>query len=37
MAYETQCGGCIDYDFQGDNYKGYCSYYRSYYYPGDSC
>jgi len=37
MAYETQCGGCIDYDFQGDNVKGYCSWYRSYYYPGDSC
>lgn len=37
MAYETQCGGCTYYDFQGDNYKGYCSWYKSYYYPGDSC
>lgn len=37
MAYETQCGGCIDYDFQGDNVKGYCSWYKCYYYPGDSC
>lgn len=37
MAYETQCGGCIYYDFQGDNVKGYCSWYKSYYYPGDSC
>ena len=37
MEYETQCGGCIYYDFQGDNYKGHCSYYGSYYYPGDSC
>jgi len=37
MAYETQCGGCTYYDFQGDNYKGYCSWYRCYYYPGDSC
>lgn len=37
MTYETQCGGCTYYDFQGDNYKGYCSWYKSYYYPGDSC
>lgn len=37
MAYETQCGGCTNYDFQGDNVKGYCSWHRSYYYPGDSC
>lgn len=37
MAYETQCGGCTNFDFQGDNTKGYCSWYRSYYYPGDSC
>lgn len=37
MAYETQCGGCTYYDFQGDNYKGYCSWYKCYYYPGDSC
>ena len=37
MAYETQCGGCTYYDFQGDNCKGYCSWYKAYYYPGDSC
>ncbi len=37
VAYETQCGGCKYYDFQGDHSKGYCSWYRSYYYPGDSC
>jgi hypothetical protein len=37
MAYETQCGGCIEYDYQGDNVKGYCSYYKCYYYPGDGC
>lgn len=37
MAYETQCGGCTNYDFQGDNVKGYCSWYGAYYYPGDSC
>lgn len=36
-SYEEQCGGCTYYDFQGDNYKGYCSWYKSYYYPGDSC
>lgn len=37
MAYETQCGGCTNFDFQGDYNKGYCSWYKSYYYPGDSC
>lgn len=37
MAYEEQCGGCTFYDFQGDNSRGYCSWYGSYYYPGDSC
>lgn len=37
MEYETQCGNCVYYDFKGDNYKGHCSYYGSYYYPGDSC
>lgn len=37
MAYETQCGGCTYFDFQGDCSKGYCSWYRTYYYPGDSC
>lgn len=37
MAYETQCGGCEYYDFQGDYNKGYCSWYRAYYYPGDDC
>lgn len=37
VAYEEQCGNCCEYDFQGDNYKGYCSYYREYYYPGESC
>lgn len=36
-SYETQCGGCTYYDFQGDDYKGYCSWYKCYYYPGDSC
>lgn len=35
--YQYQCGGCVYYDFQGDYKKGYCSWYRSYYYPGDNC
>ena len=37
VAYETQCGNCVYFDYQGDNSKGYCSYYRSYYYPGEEC
>lgn len=37
MAYDKQCGGCTYYDFEGDDRKGYCSWYKSYYYPGDSC
>ena len=35
--YENQCGGCVYYDYQGDNSKGYCSWYRTYYYPGETC
>ncbi len=39
MSYEygNQCGSCKEYSFEGDNKKGYCSYYRSYFYPDDSC
>ena len=37
MSYENKCGSCGYYEFEGDGYKGYCSYYKSYYYPGDSC
>lgn len=37
MAYDNQCGGCIYYEFIGDGEKGYCSWYRSYFYPGDYC
>lgn len=37
LEYQYQCGGCVYYDFQGDYKKGYCSWYRSYYYPGDNC
>lgn len=35
--YEDQCGSCVYFNFQGDNYKGYCSWYKAYYYPGDGC
>ena len=34
MAYENQCGSCVYFESNGDS-KGYCSYIRSYYYPGD--
>lgn len=27
------CRNCSYYDYQGDNTKGYCSYYKAYYYP----
>lgn len=37
MEYDNQCGGCIYYEFVGDGVKGYCSWYKSYYYPGDNC
>lgn len=35
--YGGQCGSCKEYSFEGDNKKGYCSYYRSYFYPDDRC
>ena len=35
--YYEQCGSCVYYEFNGEGYKGYCSYYKSYFYPGDSC
>lgn len=46
MAYEGKCGTCINFeDNNGDKYdksnayyvKGYCTWYRCYYYPDDSC
>ena len=37
MSYEDRCGSCGYYTFEGDGNKGYCSYYRAYYYPGDGC
>ena len=37
MSYEDKCGKCENYSFKGDNSKGYCSWYKTYYYPDDSC
>lgn len=44
MAYDNQCGNCQYYDSNGYDpdhypsyYKGYCSLYKSYEYPGNSC
>ena len=39
MAYvaENTCGSCKNYEYAGEYQKGYCSYYRSYYYHDDSC
>lgn len=31
------CGSCKYYKYEGENTKGYCSWYRTYYYPDDSC
>lgn len=36
-SYINQCGSCINYEFEGDNRKGYCEWYKAYYYPTDSC
>lgn len=33
----SSCKSCKYYDYEGDNRKGYCEYYKSYYYPSDSC
>lgn len=32
-----KCGSCKEYTYEGPNKKGYCSWYRAYYYPDDSC
>lgn len=32
-----RCDTCAYYDYEGENKKGYCSWYRSYYYPDDRC
>lgn len=31
------CGTCKYYEYAGQDNKGYCNYYRSYYYHNDSC
>lgn len=39
MAYKNQCGSCINFDEPKPSplKKGYCSWYRCYYYPDDTC
>ena len=33
-----RCGSCIYCEWDGDPYhKGYCSWYKTYYYPEDRC
>lgn len=32
-----KCGSCMYYEYAGKYEKGYCSWYRSYYYPDDEC
>lgn len=31
------CKSCDYYDYKGANEKGYCEYYKAYYYPTDYC
>lgn len=31
------CSSCEYYDYEDENGKNYCSWYRAYYYAGDSC
>lgn len=31
------CKSCDYYDYEGPDTKGYCEYYKSYYYPTDYC
>ena len=31
------CGNCEMYTYEGKDRKGHCDWYRSYYYPTDSC
>lgn len=39
MAYvrDYTCGTCVNYTYEGENTKGYCSYYKTYYYHDESC
>lgn len=34
---EYECGSCREYEYKGENEKGYCNRYHAYYYPDDSC
>lgn len=34
---ENTCGTCEYYEYEGENVKGYCSWYRTYYYDDDHC
>ncbi len=36
-SYVDQCGSCLNFEFEGDNRKGYCTWYRQYFWPTDSC
>ena len=31
------CGNCMYYEYEGKDRKGHCDWYKSYYYPEDSC
>lgn len=31
------CGACKEFEFEGNDKKGYCRYYRAYYWDSDSC
>lgn len=31
------CGSCAEYDYEGENRKGYCNRIGAYYYPNDRC
>ncbi len=35
--YYNECGSCEYFRFEGDNRKGYCDYFGTYYYPTESC
>ncbi len=37
MAYEGHCGKCVEFQFFGENKKGYCNWYHTYYFPTDTC
>lgn len=37
LNYDNRCGSCGYFGFVSDYKKGYCEYYKAYYYPDDSC